>query len=54
MKIRQLVAILKKKDQEKEVEFIVVGTDDALITMLVSGKAADMVKMLKHFPGVRE
>lgn len=49
MKVKDLVKALQGKDQEKEVEFIVCGTDSEIIAMKIERKASDIAKLLKLF-----
>lgn len=49
IKIKQLIKNLQKKDQEAEVEFVVVKTNGNLICMDIKSNAKDMQKMLKMF-----
>ena len=49
VKVKDLAKILEKKDQNAEVEFIVVTTGGEMVCMDVQAKATDMVKVLKLF-----
>lgn len=49
MKIHQLIAALKIKDQQKEVEAIVIGTDGSIQVFVVEGLAGDISDVLKLF-----
>ena len=49
IRIKDLVKKLNEKDQNKEVEFIVVGTDGNMVCMDVETSASNMVKLLKLF-----
>jgi len=47
--VKDLVEKLKEKDQDKEVEFVVVGTDGMMVCMDVKSSAKSMVDLLKMF-----
>ena len=47
--IKELIERLKTKDQEKEVEFIVVDTDSWMVCAEIETKATNMLKILKMF-----
>lgn len=49
MKIKDLVAVLKNKDQELEVEFIVIGKDTRVIAMNLTSETCDQEKLFKAF-----
>ena len=49
IKIKELIKILKKKDQNAEVEFVVVTTDGKLVCMDINAAAKDMSDLLKMF-----
>ena len=49
IKIKELIKKLEEKDQESNVEFIVVKTDDELVVMDVSTRTKSMIKFLKMF-----
>ena len=49
IKIKQLIKNLEKKDQDKDVEFIVVTTNGEMVCMDVEAKAKSMVDLLKLF-----
>lgn len=51
IKIEELVKKLQDKDQNAEVEFIVVKTDGDMVCMDVEKSARSMVKLLKLFGG---
>lgn len=48
-KIKDLVKILQKKEQDAEVEFIVLKTNGNIVCMDVEAKSTDLIKMLKSF-----
>ena len=49
VKIKELIKRLEKKNQELEVEFIIVDTDDYMVCAEIEDKAKSMVKILKMF-----
>jgi hypothetical protein len=49
IKTKDLVKKLQEKDQDAEVEFIVVKTDGEMVCMDVEAKAKSMVDLLKLF-----
>jgi hypothetical protein len=47
--VKKLIEILNTKNPKDEVEFVVVRTDGALMTMDLSGPNVDLTKILKLF-----
>ena len=47
MNIADLIEKLKKEDQTKEIECIIVGTDDEAIVIKLENMAKSMMKLLK-------
>jgi hypothetical protein len=57
MKIKHLIKrleVIEARDGDDDVEYIVVGRDGRIICMDIEGKAVDIVKALRLFPGVRK
>jgi hypothetical protein len=48
-KIKDLVKKLQEKDPEQVVEFVVVGTDGALVLIDIETQAHDLAHLLKMF-----
>lgn len=51
MKIKQLIKILREKDQNAELEFIIVKKNGGIVAMNINIKAKDFEAILKHFSG---
>ena len=49
MKIKELVEILKTKDQELEVQFVIATTEGAIEAMEAKDEFVDVMKFLKAF-----
>jgi NMD protein affecting ribosome stability and mRNA decay len=49
IKVKKLIKKLKEKDQDAEVEFIIVKTNGIMICMDVNSSAKNMVDLLKLF-----
>ena len=49
MKIKEVIEILKTKDPEWEVQFIVARTDGQIIAMEAKDTFVDVMKFLKSF-----
>jgi hypothetical protein len=53
MKLKDVVEILSKKDQNLEVNYIVVETDGAIVAMQLDGDHFDVKKVCKSFIPVK-
>lgn len=51
IKVKDLVKILKGKDQNADVEFVVVKTDGTMVCMDLKGQTRAMASLLKMFGG---
>jgi hypothetical protein len=54
MKIKDLINVLETKNQNDDVEYIVVKPDGAIVAMFIERKAVDIINALRLFPGVPE
>ena len=50
LKIKELIKILQTKDQDKEVECAIIGTDNSVQVLMLENSAENMSKILKLFP----
>jgi len=50
MKLKQLVKLLQSKNQNEEVEFVVVSKEGAIVCMKMENQAQKLVKVLQLFP----
>ena len=48
--ILNLIKTLQTKDQDREVEFIIIDADGMIVAMDLEGDAYDMAELLKMFP----
>lgn len=49
VRIKDLIKLLREKDQNKEVEFVVVSTEGHLVCMDIEANADDLARLLKAF-----
>lgn len=49
MKVAELVEALKTKDQNDEVEFVIIRNDGLVMAVSIKEKAKELIKLLKIF-----
>lgn len=49
IKVKDLIKKLEEKEQDKEVEFVVVGTDRMIVCMDIKSSAHSMAELLSMF-----
>ena len=49
MTVAELVEALKTKEQDAEIEFVIVQTDGLVVAVNIKEKAKDITKLLKMF-----